>query len=322
MATERASPSDGELIERTAAGDQEAFELLYRRFARRVLGLALRRLGDRSSAEDAVGEVFAAIRRSAGSYDAGDGPGELWLYAVARAALGGGRDDAGAEAAWRTHGALERLPTSERLLIELTYWGGLTQAEAAEFLHVPLGTVEARARDALGRLGQELPRAHELLLEVGPPPELPAQLGAPSELDASAPLLPRRRRGALALVAAALALALFGAGYLAGGRGSGASPTETIRLAGTGEGAGAFASVALLPEDAAGNRPLELRVRGLPSTGSYELWLARGGRLTKRCGGFAVHEGVTEVRLSVPFRVRGLDWVVTRAGSTQALLTT
>ena len=60
--------TDGELIRRTAAGDRNAFETLYRRYARPVFGLALRRLGDRGRAEDAVQETFASIWRSAGSY--------------------------------------------------------------------------------------------------------------------------------------------------------------------------------------------------------------------------------------------------------------
>jgi hypothetical protein len=56
--------SDGELLERVAGGDAGAFEVLYRRYARAVFGLALRRLGDRSRAEEAVQETFAAIWRS------------------------------------------------------------------------------------------------------------------------------------------------------------------------------------------------------------------------------------------------------------------
>ena len=53
--------SDGELIQRAAGGDRSAFEDLYRRYARPVFGLALRRLGDRGRAEDAVQETFASI---------------------------------------------------------------------------------------------------------------------------------------------------------------------------------------------------------------------------------------------------------------------
>src|SRR5919202_1692732 len=81
------SPTDGELIQRVGAGDAGAFELLYRRYARSVFGLALRRLGDRMRAEDAVQETFAGIWRSARTYRPERGPGAPWLYAVARNAI-------------------------------------------------------------------------------------------------------------------------------------------------------------------------------------------------------------------------------------------
>src|SRR3982750_1373506 len=79
--------TDGELIQRAAGGDRSAFELLYQRYSRPVFGLALRRLGDRGRAEDAVQETFAAIWRSARSYKPERGAGAPWLYAVARNAI-------------------------------------------------------------------------------------------------------------------------------------------------------------------------------------------------------------------------------------------
>src|SRR5262245_58041685 len=79
--------SDGELIQRTSAGDRAAYEKLYRRYARTVFGLALRRLGDRGRAEDAVQETFASVWRSAGTYRPERGPGAPWLYGVARNAI-------------------------------------------------------------------------------------------------------------------------------------------------------------------------------------------------------------------------------------------
>ena len=178
MAAVHGELTDGELIERIAAGDRDAFDELYRRFARAVLGLALRRLGDRGRAEDAMQEAFAAIWRSAGSYRRERGTGAAWLYAIARNAIVDGlrrtpepavdapeapSGDAGppeeaesAWLAWRVHRALEQLPEHERPVIELAYWGGLSQSEVAEFLHIPLGTVKTRTRSALARLGQIL----------------------------------------------------------------------------------------------------------------------------------------------------------------------
>jgi len=170
--------TDGELIARVADGDANAFELLYRRYSRPVFALALRRLGDRGRAEDAVQETFASIWRSAGSYRQDRGPGAPWLYAVARNAIVDRRrrlgpppaesvDEVAQEpgpderaetswTAWRIHRALGELPEHERRLIELAYWGGLSQSEIAEFLDIPLGTVKTRTRSALSRLADVL----------------------------------------------------------------------------------------------------------------------------------------------------------------------
>src|ERR671922_2744161 len=79
--------SDSRLIERVGRGDRDAFEQLYRRFARPVLAMALRSLGDNGRAEEAAQETFAAVWRSARSYRAERGSASAWLYAVARHAI-------------------------------------------------------------------------------------------------------------------------------------------------------------------------------------------------------------------------------------------
>jgi RNA polymerase sigma-70 factor (ECF subfamily) len=170
--------SDGDLIRRVARRDANAFEALYQRYARPVFGLALRRLGDRMRAEDAVQETFAAVWRSARTYKPERGAGAPWLYAVARNAIvdrsrnrseppaeipdsptGELGPDERAEASyvsWRVHRALEDLPQNERDVIELAYYGGLSQSEVADFLSIPLGTVKTRTRAGLGRLADLL----------------------------------------------------------------------------------------------------------------------------------------------------------------------
>jgi RNA polymerase sigma-70 factor (ECF subfamily) len=175
---EPAAPSDAELIQRVGRGDAGAFELLYRRYARPVFGLALRRLGDRMRAEDAVQETFASIWRSARTYRIERGPGAPWLYTVARNAivdrarhksdppsevpetasleLGPAERAEASYTSWRVHRALEELPRAERDVVELAYWGGLSQSEVADFLGIPLGTVKTRTRSALGRLADVL----------------------------------------------------------------------------------------------------------------------------------------------------------------------
>ena len=170
--------TDGDLIRRVARRDANAFETLYHRFARPVFGLALRRLGDRMRAEDAVQETFAAVWRSARTYKPDRGAGAPWLYAVARNAIvdrsrsrteppGEVPDIASTElgpderaeasyVSWRVHRALESLSPNERDVIELAYYGGLSQSEVADFLGIPLGTVKTRTRAGLGRLADLL----------------------------------------------------------------------------------------------------------------------------------------------------------------------
>jgi RNA polymerase sigma-70 factor, ECF subfamily len=170
--------TDGELIRRTGDGDRGAFEVLYHRYSRPVFGLALRRLGDRGRAEDAVQETFASIWRAARSYRPERGPGAPWLYAVARNAIidrSRARNEPPADApeeaspelgpperveagwtAWRVHRALEELSPNERAVIELAYWSGLSQSEVAEYLGIPLGTVKTRTRAALAHLADQL----------------------------------------------------------------------------------------------------------------------------------------------------------------------
>ena len=171
--------TDAELIAHVADGDRVAFEELHRRYARSVLGIALRRIGDRGRAEDATQDTFASIWRSAARFDPQKGEATSWLYTVARnaivdglrrrreppvdeapeiAAPEPGPDDAAESAwvAWRVHRALETLPEQERSLVQLAYWSELSQREIAEYLGVPLGTIKTRTRSALRRLADEL----------------------------------------------------------------------------------------------------------------------------------------------------------------------
>lgn len=173
---------------------------------------------------------------------------------------------------------------------------------------------------------ERLRRVHELLLAVDPPPERsPHAAAAPAPEPDS--VLPRRRRGALALLAAALAAVSFGAGWWGGARSDDVAPERTILMRGVGEARGSFATIELLPQDESGNWPMRLLVRGLePSkdrSDFYELWLTKDGKLAASCGRFTVHGGVTTVTLSVPYGLRRFDaWVVTRAGSDAVLMTT
>ncbi len=170
--------TDAALLQQIASGNRGAFETLYGRYARSIFGLALRRLGVRGQAVDAVQETFTWIWRAAKSYRPVRGPGAPWLYAVARNAIsdrGRARPEPTAErqdepstdpgppdhaerdwVSWRVHRALADLPERERAVLELAYWSELSQSEIANFLNVPLGTVKTRTRSALARLADIL----------------------------------------------------------------------------------------------------------------------------------------------------------------------
>lgn len=169
---------DRELLARTAGGDEDAFVELYRRYGAAAHGLALRVTGDRASAEDVVQEVFVSVWRRAGSYDPGRGTARSWLLAQVhhravdavrreeaqrRRAIPGEPPAAAdpddiVEGDWlaarrlQVRAALGRLEPDQRTVLELAYFGALTQSQVAERLGIPLGTVKSRTLAALRRL--------------------------------------------------------------------------------------------------------------------------------------------------------------------------
>jgi hypothetical protein len=167
---------------------------------------------------------------------------------------------------------------------------------------------------------ERLRKVHELLLEAGPPEELPPQLEAGPTLAMTLAKPPKPVRRRVALLAAALcvlALAFLG-GYLAGNRGGGIAGGHPMQLAGTEVAPTALASLKILPEDASGNIPMTLTATGLPKLGRgwyYEVYLVRNGKIFAPCGWF-VSKGVdrgVDVTLNAPYDLqRGDTWIVAK----------
>jgi RNA polymerase sigma-70 factor, ECF subfamily len=172
--------SDEALVALVARGEDDALAALYDRFGRTAYGLALRVVRDATLAEDVVQEAFLSLWRSAGRFVPERSRAGTWLLTlVHRRAVDLVRreerrrsepiesapeaaDDAAAEAPWlrlereRVQAALARLPDAQREAIELAYYGGFTQAELADRLGQPLGTIKSRMFAGLARLGELL----------------------------------------------------------------------------------------------------------------------------------------------------------------------
>lgn len=183
VASVAAHVDDAELVRRIAAGDTEALRDLYDRFGTILFGLAYRTLGDRQLAEDCIQEVFVTVWRNAGRYDSSRALVTTWLFTIVRNkavdvvrwqsrrgaeplpedwSFGESPDSAdiaaAAENGERVAAALAELPTPQLEVLSLTYFEGLTNAEIAERLDVPLGTVKGRLRLALERLRALAPK--------------------------------------------------------------------------------------------------------------------------------------------------------------------
>jgi len=148
----------------------------------------------------------------------------------------------------------------------------------------------------------KLERLHNVLLEVGPPAELPHDLSTPA-LPAQVIEFPtwRRRRGALGLVAvAAVVAASFVGGFFVGNSNNGLATSEVVAFHG---GPNAFASLRVGKPDAVGNNPMVLTVSGLPTLqhGYYELFTVRNGKPSFPCTGFRMTGDKMSVHFSVPY---------------------
>src|SRR5215218_7330482 len=178
--------SDEQLMTNLEGPEVEvALSKLYDRYARTVYGVGLKILGDRTLAEELVQDVFLKVWRSSRTFDSSRSSFSTWLYRVTRSAaidlyrkraskvrqvpdgaphIAAARDSsAGPQEvvdeswlSWRVSRALEALDAPHREVIELTYFGGLSQREVSERTGVPLGTVKTRTASAFRRLRREL----------------------------------------------------------------------------------------------------------------------------------------------------------------------
>jgi RNA polymerase sigma-70 factor, ECF subfamily len=173
---------DGELIQRVANADREAFAELYDRFAAILQGIVLRIVRSRAEAEDVLQEVFLQIWQRAASYDERRGRLVPWLTLLARSraldrlrardlgtriaaqaaaeppsqSTDAAEDVIVGEEGLLVRRALEEISEDQRSALSLAYFEGLTQSQIAERVEKPLGTVKTHTRLGLMRLGELL----------------------------------------------------------------------------------------------------------------------------------------------------------------------
>lgn len=170
--------TDAELILGIRNRQQQAFELFFARYAQIIFNLCIRILKDETDAEDVVQEVFVQIWKEADRFDAARASVKTWLFTIARSRSldryrsrktiqrrmdehseenlqqAAGKEDLQAASLMQQYvsNALRQLSDEQRVVLELSYYEGLTQEEIAERLAEPLGTVKSRIRSALIRL--------------------------------------------------------------------------------------------------------------------------------------------------------------------------
>ncbi|MFT3814097.1 MAG: RNA polymerase sigma factor RpoE [Acidovorax sp.] len=183
--------TDLQLVERTVAGDQRAYELLVIKYQRRIERLIARMVRDTDLVQDIAQETFIRAYRALHQFR-GEAQFYTWLYRIAvntakkalvdlkrspivtESALRGGDDDdetsrigyeltsdetpetvlAAQEIAAAVNAAMEALPEDLRQAVTLREIEGLSYEEIATAMECPIGTVRSRifrAREAISQ---------------------------------------------------------------------------------------------------------------------------------------------------------------------------
>jgi RNA polymerase sigma-70 factor (ECF subfamily) len=172
--------ADEQLLSRIRLRDGEALLLIYRRYRLRVFALILRILKDRPLAEEVLQDVFQRLWDHPEKYDPAKGYLLAWLLTVARNISLDHRRKESRRAVHHVHSdeayqfephsamdpslapetvqslrqVLDTLPPDQKIVLELSYYEGLTHPELADHLGESLGTIKTRIRLGMQKLKQ------------------------------------------------------------------------------------------------------------------------------------------------------------------------
>lgn len=171
---------DEELLALIVRHHEVALQVVYERHHQMIHAIALRMTSDRQSAEEVVQDVFQTVWYAANSFQPEIGTFSAWLYGITRHRAvdlirtkreSVRRRERSLDADWRisdgtnldheitrrlmsdkVREAVRTLPTSQRQVIELTYYSQMSSTEVATRVGAPIGTVKTRLRLGLFKL--------------------------------------------------------------------------------------------------------------------------------------------------------------------------
>jgi RNA polymerase sigma factor (sigma-70 family) len=165
------------LMHACAAGDRQAFAVLYERTSAKLYGICLRLLGNEPEAQDVLQETYIRVWQKAERFDASKASAITWLAVLARNKAvdrlrqrGAPNQELDAASQVEDDGpsafelverqqdrsrladCLKELEDRARLAIQSAFLDGATYPELAEREGVPLGTMKSWVRRGLQRL--------------------------------------------------------------------------------------------------------------------------------------------------------------------------
>lgn len=175
--------SEEELIFALQQQDRQAFSYLYDNYCGALFGLVYKMVNDKELAEDILQEAFVKIWNNFSNYDSAKGRLFTWMLNLARNltidtlrskgykkqskirsdenSVNNFSDNAHAAEKFDAMGIRKQLTllnSDQKLIIDLAYFGGLTQDKISKQLSIPLGTVKTRMRTAILELRKILQR--------------------------------------------------------------------------------------------------------------------------------------------------------------------
>jgi RNA polymerase sigma-70 factor, ECF subfamily len=177
----RKDQSDSDLVQALQSGNANVLGEIYDQYGTAVYRLALKMLGNATEAEDLTQEVFTTFWQGITKYDPQRGTILTYLLTMTRSrSLNKLRQyksrqnlveqcTTNFETAYhppdtvhretlteRVGTALAAIPAEQKQVLELAYYGDLSQSAIASQLNLPLGTVKTRSRQGLLKLKQLL----------------------------------------------------------------------------------------------------------------------------------------------------------------------